>query len=369
MCSAPWRRASVAVPSVLSSARFATIAASISPSPDDSLSRQAAGMVSPSCCARGREPKPPPRPRAGSSAPRRAGRHPDQCSLAPAHLASRSAWCATGAVISGHGSWSGTVWNSASILRQRILSLWLKRLSTDRVKRQARDAFGLPSPGRGGSAPRSCAAPGWGEATNAAFTVRGAPPPGRLRRPPSPKGGGIGPLVIAGRRGNAEELVAVDAPAERLGLKPGMALAQARAMHPDLVVAAEDRAGEQKLLDDLVDWCQRYTPLVAVDPPDGILLDISGCAHLFGGEEHLVDDLARRVAHFGFTLRAAIASTIGAASAAARFTATTIIAGGEERELLAPLRLSALRLPDETVAALNRVGLKRIGEILDLPRA
>jgi protein ImuB len=177
------------------------------------------------------------------------------------------------------------------------------------------------------------------------------------------------PLVIAGRRGNVEELVAVEAAAERLGLKPGMALAQARAMHPDLVVAAEDRVSEQKLLNELGDWCQRYTPLIAVDPPDGILLDISGCAHLFGGEEHLVDDLAREIASFGFTLRAAIASTIGAASAAARFTAATIIAGGQERELLAPLPLSALRLPDETVAALNRVGLKRIGDILDLPRA
>jgi protein ImuB len=177
------------------------------------------------------------------------------------------------------------------------------------------------------------------------------------------------PLVIAGRQRNVEQLVAVDAAAERLGLMPGLALAQARAMHPDLAVVPEDPAADAKLLDEMSDWCGRYTPLIAVDPPDGILLDISGCAHLFGGEEILVHDLTSRIANAGFTLRAAIASTIGAAHAAARFTAATIVPPGAERELLQPLPLAALRLPADTVAALARVGLKRVGDMLDLPRA
>jgi protein ImuB len=132
----------------------------------------------------------------------------------------------------------------------------------------------------------------------------------------------------------------------------------------------EDRAADARLLDAIADGCQRYTPLVAVDPPDGILLDIGGCAHLFGGEENLRGDLLARMMRFGFSACAAIAATIGAASAVARFgDATTTGASRGERECLAPLPLAALRLPDETVAALARVGLKRIGDILDLPRA
>jgi protein ImuB len=199
------------------------------------------------------------------------------------------------------------------------VSLWLKRIATDRIARQR----------------------------------------GRDRRP----------LAVVGKRGNAERLVAIDAAAQRLGLKRGLALAEARAMHPGLVVFAEDAAADARLLDDMADWCQRYTPLTAVDPPDGILLDIAGCAHLFGGEKALVGDLVARAESFGFAVRGAVAGTIGAAWAAARFAAATIIAPGGERALLAPLPLQALRIPAETVAALRRVGFKRIGDVIDLPRA
>jgi protein ImuB len=175
--------------------------------------------------------------------------------------------------------------------------------------------------------------------------------------------------VVFGKRGNVDLLVAVDAPAERLGLRPGLALAQARAMHPALVAIPEDQAADARLLEAIADWCQRYTPLVAADPPDGLLFDIGGCAHLFGGEERLRDDLLTRMRGFGFAARAAIAATIGAASAAARFSDTAIIAAGEERDSLTALPLAALRLPGDMVAALARLGLKRIGDILDLPRA
>jgi protein ImuB len=177
------------------------------------------------------------------------------------------------------------------------------------------------------------------------------------------------PLVVFGKRGNLDLLVAVDAAAERLGLRAGLALAQARAMHPALTAVPEDPAADARLLDAIADWCQRYTPLVTIDPPDGILLDIGGCAHLFAGEDKLRDDLLARVTRFGFTGRAAIATTIGAASAAARFSDTAIVAAGQERDTLTPLPLSALRLPSETTAALARVGLKRIGDLIDLPRA
>ena len=177
------------------------------------------------------------------------------------------------------------------------------------------------------------------------------------------------PLVIYGRRGNADALVAVDAGAEHLGLRAGLALAQARAMHPALTAMPEDQAADARLLAAVADACQRYTPLLAGDPPDGILLDIGGCAHLFGGEAKLRDDLLVRMTGFGLAARAAIAPTIGAAWAMARFGDAANVAAAEERDALAPLPLAALRLPDVTVAALARLGLKRIGDIAGLPRA
>ena len=235
------------------------------------------------------------------------------------------------------------MWSSVSS-SQRILSLWLQRLSTDRISRESRDAS---SPLVAHSASE--------DARERADATR--PEPGSSAR------------VVFGKRGNLDLLVAVDASAERLGLRPGLALAQARAMHPTLTAVPEDQAADTRLLDAIADGCQRYTPLVAVDPPDGVLLDIGGCAHLFGGEENLRGDLLARMTRFGFSACAAIAATIGAASAAARFGDATADANRGERERLAPLPLASLRLPEETVAALARLGLKRIGDILDLPRA
>ena len=140
-------------------------------------------------------------------------------------------------------------------------------------------------------------------------------------------------------------------------------------MHPALEAVAEDADADANLLENIADWCLRYTPLVACDAPDGLLLDISGCAHLYGGENELVADLAGRIERAGFAYRIAIAGTIGAAFAAAHFGEPESYACGEERALLAPLPLAALRLPPATVAALARVGLKRVSDIVDLPRS
>lgn len=179
----------------------------------------------------------------------------------------------------------------------------------------------------------------------------------------------IAPLVIYGKRGNADLLTAVDEAAERLGLHTGMALAQARAMHPAIEAVAEEAEADAALLDTIADWCLRYTPLVACNAPDGLLLDIGGCAHLYGGEQALVSDLGRRIARAGFAYRVAIAGTIGAAHAAARFGEPAAYAQGDERDIISPLPLAALRLEPATVASLARVGLKRVGDIIDLPRS
>jgi protein ImuB len=140
-------------------------------------------------------------------------------------------------------------------------------------------------------------------------------------------------------------------------------------MHPALVSVAEDQAADALLLERIADWCERYTPLLTCKPPDTILLDITGCTHLFGGEEKLYQDVTSRMQAFGFAARAAIASSIGAAWATAHFTTAGIMPRGEERALLAPLPVAALRLPEETIATLTRVGLKCVGDLLDLPRA
>ena len=157
--------------------------------------------------------------------------------------------------------------------------------------------------------------------------------------------------------------------AERVGLRRGLSLSQARAMYPALVVAEEDTAADARLLKDIADWCQRYTPLVGLNAPDGVLLDIAGCAHLFGGEAALIDDLMRRVRAFGFDCIVGVACTIGAAWAMARHGQGGFIAPGCERERLLSLPLPALRIDAETVAALGRVGFKRIGDIVDFARA
>ena len=176
-------------------------------------------------------------------------------------------------------------------------------------------------------------------------------------------------------------LVDVSVAAAALGLRSGQALAGARAICPDLKLAEADPAGDAEALGRLALWCERYTPLAAPDPPDGLWLDITGCAHLWHGETALAADLARRLEAGATPNRIAIAGTTGAAWALARRiggdTAPVVLPPGdergnehgEEREAVAPLPVGLLRLPPAAVAALRRLGLRRIGELYRLPRA
>lgn len=128
-------------------------------------------------------------------------------------------------------------------------------------------------------------------------------------------------------------------------------------------------AADAQRLESIADWCQRYTPLVALDAPDGLLLDIAGCAHLFGGETALIGDMTARMSGFGFNVQAGVAGTIGAAWAAARHSQTGFVPPGGEGDFLPPLPLQALRLAEETVAGLRRVGFRRIGDLIEVARA
>jgi protein ImuB len=157
--------------------------------------------------------------------------------------------------------------------------------------------------------------------------------------------------------------------AQRLGLRLGLPLADARAMHPGLAVAASDETADRRLLDAVADWCDRYTPLIGLDAPDGLILDITGCAHLFGGEAALCHDLLGRLADEGLHARIAVADTAGCAWGVARHGDAALVQPQRMRAALVPLPAAALRLAPETVEALAEVGLKQIDDLLDLPRA
>jgi len=179
------------------------------------------------------------------------------------------------------------------------------------------------------------------------------------------------PAALALSIGNQRLVSAVSPAAEAQGLLPGLALADARAQVPDLVVAPADPEGDAAALLRLAEWCSRYSPWTVPHGADGVLLDITGCAHLAGGEDKLGADLIGRLAQRGLTGRLGIADTIGGAWALARggANAVNIAASGDTSAALAALPVRGLRLDREMVAALERLGLLRIGDLYPLSRA
>src|SRR5215469_12423066 len=179
------------------------------------------------------------------------------------------------------------------------------------------------------------------------------------------------PFALAASVGNQRLLTAVNDAAEVLGIVPGLPLTDARTLHPALAVAAADPAGDRVALLRLARWCGRYSPWVAADGADGVWLDITGCAHLQGGEENLVRDVIARLSRQGIASRAAIAETAGAAWALARFGAqtATVIPPGGVAEAIENLKINGLRFDSEFSSELERLGLRRIGDLLRLPRA
>lgn len=191
----------------------------------------------------------------------------------------------------------------------------------------------------------------------------------RIARAPSGAPDKATPFACVEQIKGTQRLTALNLAAVRLGLSVGQTLADARAMFPGLIAIPHDPVQDRRLLKKLSDWCQRYTPLVGLDAPDGLFLDVTGCTHLFGGEDDLLRDLLRRLRGFGFEAKACIAPTPGCAWGLARYRNTTSVAPGLAETLLSPLPLAALRLPRETVSALAETGFRNIGDILARPRA
>jgi len=173
----------------------------------------------------------------------------------------------------------------------------------------------------------------------------------------------------AGRR----LLAAVNPAAAAAGLAPGMPLADALSFLPGLVTAVAEPAEDAAALRRLAEWCGRYSPWTAPDGSDGVRIEITGSSHLWGGERALAADLLTRLDHRGVASRIAIADTLGAAWAIARFAemgeSIAILPAEGCRAALAPLPVEALRFDLPTAQGLRRVGLKRVGDLYAMPRA
>ena len=171
------------------------------------------------------------------------------------------------------------------------------------------------------------------------------------------------PRIIVAKQNNALVISALNDAAARLGLTVGLPLANARAICPDIDVFDADDVADAKLLSDIADWCDRFTPLVALDPLHGLLLDTTGCAHLFGGEAALMNALCGTLTRQGFAVSAAIAGTPACARALTRHVHGRIVAAGEEAEAVAPLPVYTLGADDAITRGLRRAGLKTIGDV------
>ncbi|HEY1432396.1 MAG TPA: DNA polymerase Y family protein [Stellaceae bacterium] len=181
-----------------------------------------------------------------------------------------------------------------------------------------------------------------------------------------------GPFATVVNAAGRRLLAAANPAATAAGLASGMPLADALSFLPGLVTALAEPTEDAAALRRLAEWCSRYSPWTAPDGTDGVRIEITGSAHLWGGEEALGADLSTRLKRQRVTGRIAIADTLGAAWAMARFAeaedSIVILPRGEPRVALAPLPVEALRLDLLTARGLRRVGLKRIGDLYAMPR-
>jgi protein ImuB len=205
----------------------------------------------------------------------------------------------------------------------------------------------------------------------------------RKKRKPAPPPGLPFALVESGVKGL--RLAAINRAARGFGLMRGQRLTDARAAVPDLLTEQHEPEQDQTSLLGLARWMERYSPWVSPDGSDGLLLDATGVAHLFGGEMPMLADMQARLAAYGFTARAAFGPTIGAAWALARYTphgpdrqASSVVgfaeaapsaSGNSSLLALHPLPIEALRIDGDAARTLRRLGLKTIGALIVLPRA
>jgi protein ImuB len=165
-------------------------------------------------------------------------------------------------------------------------------------------------------------------------------------------------------------VISLNAEAKNLGICSGMAVADAKAMVPDLKVLDDKPGRAAKLLQGLGEWCIRYAPLVALDSPDGLIMDVSGCTHLWGGEHAYLNEIKNRLQSKGYQVSVAIADTIGAAWAVARYgKGNHVIRTGEQTDALLTLPAASLRLETVVLDRLQKLGLCQVGSFISMPRS
>ncbi len=223
----------------------------------------------------------------------------------------------------------------------------------------------------------------------------------------------VGPLAVVAEQSNMQVITSLNAEAQAAGLQVGQPVRDAHAMCASLITRHRNAPAEAAFLTALRRWAGKFSPWVAEEAPDGLIVDLSGCAHLFGGEEALLRVLEVDCADMGLSVQMGIADTLGAAWALARYAGqeaisdrngdaisqearatraraskrrhwtkggaapqvvtlgggARIAAPGQSYSALSPLPIAALRLEDQVVAQLNRLGLRRIGDLLGQPRA
>lgn len=179
------------------------------------------------------------------------------------------------------------------------------------------------------------------------------------------------PFVLAALDRGRMRITAVCPDVQRQGFRVGMAVADVRALIPQLQVVADLPGRAAKLLTALGHWATRFTPCVATHIPDGLCLDATGCTHLWKGETNYLEDIRKALALLGYTTHIAIAGTVGAAWALARYGKhpLSVIAPGEEKRALGPLPPAALRLEAAVVDRLQKLGLYTIGHFIDMGSA
>ena len=222
------------------------------------------------------------------------------------------------------------------------------------------------------------------------------------------------PFAVVRDTGQMQVLSSLSVPAQAAGLHMDQPLRDAHAMCADLITRLQNPQAEAAFLDVLTRWAGRFSPWVAAQPPDALALDITGCAHLFGGEEALMDVLVQDAADLGMTARCGLADTLGAAWALARYSGqkaahartgdaidqearatrsraakrrhwerggaappvasvpgntSRVALPGTAYRALADLPVAGLRLEPEVQEQLVRLGLRRIGDLIGQPRA
>lgn len=177
------------------------------------------------------------------------------------------------------------------------------------------------------------------------------------------------PFALVYHEQNADRLYCINKEAAAHELYVGMSYSDARAFCPQLISEPADLLADQRFLYALARWARQYSPWVGLDGRDGLLLDISGCAHLFGGEHNMLHQIRQRLSRTGLELRIGIADTIGAAWAISHYASKDMIApAGKTMEIIQDLPIASLRLNEKDVVSFKRLGINTIEHILALPR-